>query len=178
MAENSTLARPYAQAAFEIAQSEKNLSGWSEMLRAIAGVVADPRMQALLGSPRISKEQLVSIVTEVCGDALNDKSRNFVKLLVDNGRLVVMAEICAAFESFRAETEATLTAQVVTAFQLNGAQQKEIAAALKRRTGREVTLETSVDASLIGGVVIRAGDLVIDGSVSGQLEKLGSALTG
>ena len=176
MAENSTLARPYAQAAFELAKSQGDLAGWSKMVGAIAAVVADDNAKAAIGSPRLSQDQVTSIVVDVCGDVLNEQGKNFVKLLVENGRLGLMAEIASAFEEYKAESEARVEAEVTSAFDLNDKQKNDIAAALKKRTGRDVTVSVNIDESLLGGVIIKAGDLVIDGSVSGQLEKLNSAL--
>ena len=177
MAENSTLARPYAQAAFELANEQGDLASWSNMLGAAAVVVADDNAKKAFGSPRLSKDQVTSIVVDICGDALSDQGKNFIKLLVENGRLSLMPEIVELYEDFKAESEARIEAEVVSAFDLNDAQKNDIAAALKNRTGRDVTVSVTVDDSLIGGAIIKAGDLVIDGSVSGQLEKLGSALS-
>ncbi len=178
MAENSTLARPYAQAAFEIAQAQDNLAGWSKMLNAIASVVADESVQSIIGNPRVSKAQLTSLVTDVCGEGLDQQGRNFVSLVIENDRLVLMPEILSLFEQQRAEAEATLQAEVISAFELSKAQEASIAAALKKRLGREVTLTSRKDDTLLGGAVIRAGDLVIDGSVTSQLNKLAGALAG
>ena len=101
MAENSTLARPYAQAAFELANSQGDLAGWSNMLDAIAAIVADENAKLAFGSPRLSKDQVTSIVVETGGDAINDQGKNFVKLLVENGRLSLMPEIVELYEDFR-----------------------------------------------------------------------------
>ncbi len=176
MAENSTLARPYAQAAFELAAAQNNLAEWSTMLSAVAAVVADENAKYAIGNPRLAKDQVISMVVDVCGDALNEQGKNFVHLLVDNGRLLLMEEIASQYETYRADSEARLEAEVTSAFELNDQQKSDIATALKKRTGRDVTLTVKLDSSLIGGAIIKAGDLVIDGSVSSQLEKLGSAL--
>jgi F-type H+-transporting ATPase subunit delta len=176
MAENSTLARPYAQAAFQLAKAQGNLAGWSDELKAVAAVVADKNAKVVLSSPRLTKDQVTSVVVDVCGDALDEQGKNFVKLLVENARLSLMPEIVEAYEKYRAESEARIEAEVISAFELNDKQKSDIAAALKKRTGRDVTLSVKVDSALIGGAIIKAGDLVIDGSVSGKLEKLGSAL--
>ena len=176
MAENSTIARPYAQAAFDIANEKSDLKSWSDMLQLIAAVTSDAVMSDMISNPSIEREKIVEIIVDVCGDNLNDLAKNFVKVLADNGRLNIATEIALGFEEHRAEAEKTVEAEVTSAFPLSDAQAKSITDALKKRLGREVTLSTKVDDSIVGGAVIRAGDLMIDGSVSGQLEKLATTL--
>lgn len=181
MAEKTTLARPYAQAVFDLARAQgkdgAGLKAWSEMLELAASVATDPQMQSLIGDPRIRKEQLVQLVLDVCGTKLDEAGQNFIKLLVENRRLDVLPEIRAHYEAQRAEAEGTLQAQVVSAFPLSAEQQSKIASALKARLGRSINVTASVDQSLLGGVIIRAGDMVIDGSARGQLANLATALT-
>ena len=176
MAEKSTIARPYAQAAFDIAEAEGNLPGWSEMLAALASVASDEAMQAVISDPSVDDEVINGLFFDLCGEVLSDKGRNFVRVLTENGRLDVLPEIAAAFEAQRAEAEKTVNAEVTSAFPLSDAQQKAIIEALKKRLGRDVSLETKVDASIVGGAVVRAGDLVIDASVNSQLEKLAASM--
>jgi F-type H+-transporting ATPase subunit delta len=178
MAEKTTVARPYAQALFDLARSQPQggLKVWSEMLHAVATVVSDLQVQSLIGDPRISKDQLVSLVLGVCGDRLNGAAQNFIKLLVENRRLDVLPEIVAHYEVQRAEAEGTVQAQVTSAYALTAEQQQKIAAALQTRLGRAIEVTNTVDQSLLGGVIIRAGDTVIDGSARGQLIKLAGAL--
>jgi F-type H+-transporting ATPase subunit delta len=176
MAENITIARPYAQAIFSTAQEQGDLSGWSDMVQFAAAVVSDPEMAALIDSPRFDKGQVAEIIIDVCGKKLNDAGRNMIRVLADNDRLEVLPEVAELYEAQRAAVEGTVVAEVISATELNKSQQKSIAEALKKRLGRDVTLECKTDESLLGGAIIRAGDVVIDGSVVGKLEKLASAL--
>ena len=176
MAENSTIARPYAQAAFDIANEKGDLKSWSDMLQLIAAVASDAVLSDMISNPSIEREKVVEIIVDVCGDNLNDLAKNFVKVLADNGRLNVATEIAQGYEEHRAEAEKTVEAEVTSAFPLSEAQVKSMTDALKKRLGREVTLKTSVDESIVGGAIIRAGDLMIDGSVSGQLDNLATTL--
>jgi F-type H+-transporting ATPase subunit delta len=176
MAEKTTIARPYAQAIFELAQRHKALPRWSEMLQLAAAVAADARVGALVGNPRVTKEELAKLFLGICGDKLNPEAQNLIRLLVENDRMDVLTEIAALYETYRADAERTVEAQVISAFPVDDSQQQQIAAMLKKRLGREVTLSCKTDKSLLGGAIIRAGDLVIDGSVTGQLAKLQVAL--
>lgn len=176
MAETTTIARPYAEAVFAAAKEADALQAWSDQLNLLANVVADEEMAALIDSPRISREQLLNLLFDICGDGLNDKGKNLVNVLAENYRLHYLPEIAALYEIERASAEGRVTAEVVSASPLSDAQQNAIAESLKKRLGREVSLECSVDESLVGGAVIRAGDLVIDGSVASKLERMGSRL--
>lgn len=176
MAEFTTIARPYAQAAFKLAQSKQALPAWSEMLGVAAVVAADAGMRKLLDNPRITPTQLAELFVDVCGERLNEAGRNLIRLLAERRRLVVLPEIFALYEQFKNEAEGAVKAQLITAFPATDAQKQTIAAALKQRFGRDVQLEYSTDPTLMGGAVVRAGDLVIDGSVRGKLTRLGTAL--
>jgi len=177
MAEKSTIARPYAQAIFDLAAANKQLPQWSEKLALASAVAQDGGMQGVIGNPRLSNAQLVDLFLGVCGDQFDDAAQNLVKLLVENGRVTVLPEIAALFEEYRAEAEKTVQAEVVSAFPVTSAQETKIKKALKKRLGREVELVCTTDNTLVGGAIIRAGDMVIDGSVTAQLEKLTHALT-
>jgi len=176
MAEKSTIARPYAVAAFELAKEQQNLAGWSEMLGFAAVVVSDEVMQGYITNPAVAQDKLARLMIEICGDQLNDLAKNYIKVLVANKRLNVLPEIVVLYNELRADAERTVEAEVITAFPLSDAQQATLIAGLKKRLGREVSLITRVDEQLLGGAIVRAGDLVIDGSVSGQLGKLAIAL--
>lgn len=176
MAENSTIARPYAQAAFDIANEKSDLKNWSDMLQLIAAVASDEVLSDMISNPSIEREKIVDVIVDVCGNNLNDLTKNFVKVLADNGRLNIATEIAQGYEEHRAEAEKTVEAEVTSAFPLSDAQTKSITEALKKRLGREVTLVANVDETIVGGAIIRAGDLMIDGSVNGQLEKLATSL--
>lgn len=176
MAETTTIARPYAQAVFALASEQGNLQGWSDMMQLVATIVGDAQVAALLESPDVSDDQVCDLILDICGDKLNDTGKNMVRVLAENGRLAVMPEIAELYEVERAKAEGNVEADVVSAVELNDAQKKSIAEALSKRLGRNVTLKCSTDAALVGGVVIRAGDMVIDGSVVSKLSKLGASL--
>ena len=176
MAEKTTIARPYALAVFELAQQSKQLPRWSEMLHLAAAVVSDARVANLIGNPRVSKDRLAELLVGIGGDQFDKDAQNFLRLLVENDRLDVLIEIAGLYEQYRADAERTVEAHMVSAFPVDEAQKSQVAAMLKKRLGREVTVSTDVDPALVGGAIIRAGDLVIDGSVMGQLAKLEVAL--
>lgn len=176
MAEQTTIARPYAQAIFALAKEQGDLKAWSDMLALAAAVASDPEMAALIENPRISREQTVDILLGVCGDRLTDSGKNMIRVLADNDRLALLPEIATLYELERAAAEGTVQAEVTSAKPLSKAQQDAIAAALSKRLGREVSLDCKVDEKLLGGAIIRAGDVVIDGSVVGKLEKLSHQL--
>ncbi len=175
--ERTTLARPYAEAVFRLARERQNLAAWSEMLALAAAVARDPQMSRLVDNPRVPRERFVEFFLDVCGKKLDQDGGNFIRLLTENHRLALLPEIATLFEALRADAETRVEAEVVSATAVGAEQLKTIAAALKQRLGRDVTLATRLDPSLIGGIVIRAGDLVIDGSVRGKLSALATHLT-
>lgn len=177
MAELTTIARPYARAAFEAASAEDGgLARWSEMLQLAAAIASDPAMQDVLAGPALDSQHKAGLFLELCGDQLSPEGSNFIRLLAENNRLAVLPDIAAVFEELRAEAEQTVEAELVSAFEVSDAQRDQIAAALSKRLGREVVLNCTVDDSLLGGAIIRTGDLVIDGSAQGKLAKLAVAL--
>lgn len=176
MAEKVTIARPYAQAIFELARETGELAQWSDMLALAAAVASNEEMVAVIASPNLTRAQVTELFIGVCGEGLNEAGRNAIRILAENDRLAFLREVAELFEVARAEAEGSIQAEVVSATVLNEAQQAAIAQALKTRLGREVTLNCTIDASLVGGAVIRAGDVVIDGSVTGKLEKLATRL--
>ncbi len=176
MAEMQTLARPYAEAVFELARGRNQLTKWSEMLGFIATVAADARMMQIADDPRVDRTRFLSLFLGVCEQRVDEQGANLIRLLVDNRRLALLPEIVAQYEALKAEAEARVEATVISAFPLEAAQLDSLGAALKRRLGREVNLTAQVDQALLGGVVIRAGDLVIDGSVRGRLQELAAHL--
>ncbi len=176
MSELTTAARPYAKAVFEMAQETKTLPQWSAQLVAMSAVVAAEGSASLLGHPHISKEQKVDIVAELAGDALNDQGRNLLKALAENDRFALLPEMAVIFEKMKAEAEGSIEAELVSAREMTQDQQKTIAAALQKRFGREVKLVTRTDPALMGGAIIRAGDLVIDGSIQSRLKDMKAAL--
>ncbi len=177
MSELTTAARPYAKAVYELATAEGTEKDWSEALELIEAIVSDEAMSELLDNPKLTKDQVADLVIEIGGKGLNQKAQNLVKLLAENGRLNVLPELRGMYEQLVSEAEGSIDASVVSAQALDESQQKTLAESLSRKLGREVKLECSVDESLLGGVIVHAGDLVIDGSLKGRLEKLTSTLT-
>lgn len=176
MSEAITTARPYAQAAFEEAQKLADLKGWSEMLLFLAEAVNHPEVLAVIASPRVFKAQIENLMDGLLGAQAKAQQRNFVRVLVDNQRLLLLPEIVALFEALRAEAEKTINVVVDSAFELSVAQQEKIINSLKARMGREIKLVCKVNKELLGGVVIRAGDKVIDGSARTRLGEMANAL--
>lgn len=175
MSEAITIARPYAQAAFEEAQKLSDLKGWSEALLSLAEAVCNPEVRAVATSHRVAKHQLESLMEELLGSKATPQQRNFIRILVVNHRLLVLPEIAAIFENLRAEAEKTVNVVVDSAFELSAAQQEKIIKSLKARMGRDIKLVCKVNKELLGGVVIRAGDKVIDGSARTRLGEMAKA---
>ena len=175
MAEAATIARPYAKAAFMAARDAKVLPAWAQALGTAAGMVADSRIAALITNPRMTPDQVVSLFAGLAG---GDEAhwQNFVRLLAQNKRLDVLPQIAAQYELLRAQYENEVDVEVVSAVAMTADQQAKLAASLRTRFKRDVRMSTAVDSALLGGAVIRAGDLVIDGSISGRLQRLASEL--
>ncbi len=176
MAEALTTARPYAQAAFEEAQKLGDLKDWSEMLLSLTEAISHAEVRAVVTSPRFLKAQIEKLMDGLLGSQVKVQQRNFVRILVDNQRLLLLPEIVVLFEALRAEAEKTVNVVVDSAFELSAAQQEKIIASLKARLGREIKLVCKVNKELLGGIVIRAGDKVIDGSVRTRLGEMANAL--
>ncbi|WP_317932864.1 F0F1 ATP synthase subunit delta [Halioxenophilus sp. WMMB6] len=176
MAELTTLARPYAKAAFEYAKGANALAVWAEQLSVAAAVSQSETVAKVLASPLLTAAQKGDTFVEVCGDALNDKGKNFIRNLAANKRLGLLPAISSLFEEFKAQLEKSVDVDVTSAFELPQATLDKLATALKTKLGRDVTVKGLIDESLLGGVVIRAGDTVIDDSVKGRLAKLAEAM--
>lgn len=176
MAESTTLARPYAKAAFQAALAAGELQRWYDMLSLAAAVAADSKVGAALSRPSMTGEERARLLIELCGEEINDGVRSFLGILAENKRLVLLDDIVELFQLFKAEQEKTLDIEVQTAYPLTDETQQQLASSLKGRLQREVKLHSEVDKGLIGGIVIRAGDLVIDGSVRSRLNKLAEAM--
>lgn len=175
MADNSTIARPYAKAVFELAHADGTLEQWGSLLGAISGAV-DDQVLALLGDPRVGSAQVAQVIIDALGDRVDGSGRNFIRLLAENDRVGVLPEITERYEALRAEAERTVDVSVTSAAPMSEQHQQQLAASLQRRLGREVRLHCDVDESLIGGAVVRAGDLVIDSSLRARLQKLATNL--
>ena len=176
MAELSTLARPYAKAAFEYALDKNGLDQWSSQLATAAAVAADEGMNVVLSNPSLTAAQQAQTLSDVCGDAVSAEVRNFIAILASNKRLALLPEISALFAQYKANQEKTVDVEVVSAFDLADSARDRLAEVLGRKLERQVNVRTSTDSNLLGGVLIRAGDLVIDGSVRGKLDKLAEAM--
>jgi F-type H+-transporting ATPase subunit delta len=175
MAERITIARPYAKAVFQLAQRAGRLPQWSAALCTSAQVVADPRVAGLLGNPAVTPAQLAELVSGIAGSELDEQGRNFIATLAANRRLGYLPEIAARYEQLRADAERTVEVTVTSAVELSAEQRQRYSEALARRLGRQVHLHCQTDPQLLGGAVVRADDLVIDGSVRAGLSQLAAA---
>lgn len=175
MAELSTMARPYAKAVFEIAQQQNTLEHWSTVLADLSGVIADKKVTELLAQPSISAEQKANTLLELLG---SDETgvKNLLLTLADNDRLALVANVREQFEALKAELGVELNAVVTSAYPLTDTQANTLTEKLTARFGRPVVLRSEVDQSLLGGAIIRAGDVTLDGSVRGKLAKLAEAM--
>lgn len=177
MAEEATIARPYAAAAFGLVRgSPERIDAFARMLSVLAAAVTTSEVQSLLSRPAITAEHKAQVLNDLVREQLDDRARNLVQVLAHNKRLDLLPSISEQFEQLRAEALQTLDVEVLSAFELNDDQQAKLRDALARKFARAVTLTTKHDASLIGGVIVRAGDVVIDGSVQGSLQKLKESL--
>ena len=176
MAELATIARPYAEAAFKLAREKSALAAWSDALALLEAIVQEPRLRALIDDPKVNPQALESLVLGVAGDRLEGAARNFVQVLIDNGRFDLAGEIRAQYEALRLEHEGVLEARIVSALPLADDQVRELVARLEARHQRKVRARIDVDPQLIGGVKIVVGDKVIDGTVRGRLEAMAAAL--
>ena len=175
MPDKSTIARPYAKAAFEAAGGR--LGEWSKGLRRAAAAVLDPRVAALLDNPNVTPEQLAGLISSIAEPHLDETGRNFIRALADNRRLECLPEVAVRFDELKAEAEGTIEVAVTSAAPLSEPQQRALAEALERRLRRRVQLRCELDPALLGGATVRAGDLVIDGSVRSKLERIAHQLT-
>lgn len=170
------LARPYAKAVFELARSSGAFQHWSDRLALIAAISRDPAMRKLLDNPRLTRAGAADLFIRVLDSDAGEQEANLIRMLAENGRLAQLPMIAAQYERLKAEAERTIEAEVTSAFPLSDDQKTAIADALKQRLGRDIKLNCSVNDALVGGAVIRAGDLVIDGSAVEHLRQLSRAL--
>ena len=177
MSENVTAARPYAKAIFELAKKSGNYGDWSERLVFLNAVVVEPNVAAALDNPSSTASDRAALVEKIAGDRLDAESVNMVRLLAENNRLPLMGDIGEIYETLRADEEGVLEASVVSAMALDDTYRAKLAEALQRKFNKKINIVESVDASLIGGAIIRAGDVVIDGSIKGRLAQLNSSLS-
>lgn len=176
MAEISTLARPYAKAAFDVAKANGELSGWSAMLRSLASVAALPAVQALVNHVSLTTANKVEQLKSLCQEDMVKSGENLLVTMAENNRLGLLPEVFEQFETLRLAEEQTADVVISTAFALSDAQLNTLSDKLAKKLGRQVQVSTELDPSLKGGVIIRYGDTVIDGSVRGRLVKLAEAM--
>jgi|TARA_B110000902_G_scaffold266241_2_gene353237 F-type H+-transporting ATPase subunit delta len=177
MAELSTLARPYAKAAFEFARDNDALAQWSKTLSLAAQITQQQQVAQLLSSPSLTSGQMAETFGGLLGDDLTTKAANFIGALAMNKRLLLLPYISEQFQALKAQQEQTVNVEVTSAFELSEAEAAQLTKALSANLSREVNLSSTVDTNLIGGVVVRAGDMVIDGSVRNKLAQLTDAMS-
>jgi F-type H+-transporting ATPase subunit delta len=176
MAETATIARPYAEAAFEIAREANALEPWSQMLRLGAGIVRDPRVATALDNPRLGVPEKQTLLLDIAGDRLTEEGRNFLRVLVDADRVALLPEIAGLFDALKDQAEGTAKAEIETAYPLQNGQLEELTAALQRRFGKRIEATVRVNPDLIGGARVSVGDNVIDGSVQAKLAAMRTRL--
>ncbi len=173
---DAELARPYARAVFELANSKGELAQWSDQLALMAAVAGNDTMRSLLDNPRLTRDDAANLMIRACGNDIGEGAVNLLKILAENDRIDQLPMINVLYRQFRDDAEGTVHAEVLSAQPLSEEQKNAIASALKQRLGRDVQLNCSVNEDLVGGAVIRAGDLVIDGSAVEYLRQLSNAL--
>jgi F-type H+-transporting ATPase subunit delta len=176
MAELATLARPYARAAYDFADASNGLDQWSDMLSTLAAIATQEKVQAVFDSPVLTAKERAEALANLCGDSITDQGLNLLRLLSENGRLALIPEVSRLFEQFKANREKTVNVDITSAMAMDQAAEEKLAAALAAKLDRQVIVNSETDESLMGGAIIRAGDLVIDGSVRGKLAKLAEAI--
>ncbi len=176
MAEISTIARPYAVAAYKLGKETNSLAKWSEMLGFAAAVANDAQMQAYIQDPKVVASDLQNTFLKVCGDKLNEQGQNLIKVLVEYNRMFILSAIVSAFETLKAQDEGTLDAQIIAASKPSDAEIKDLLKRLEAKFGKKIEANVMIDAELIGGFKIIVGDTVIDSSVKGQLQNLAYTL--
>jgi len=176
MAELTTIARPYAEAAFRLARDANTLPAWSGMLNLLAGIAAEPKVAAALDNPKLTAADKASLVQAIAGDRLDAIGRNFVQVLVNADRIGVLPQIQTLFETFKNDTDGVSKARIDTAFPLTAAQAADLNAALERKFGRKIETTINVDPALGGGARITVGDTVIDGTIEAQLAAMATQL--
>ncbi len=177
MAEISTIARPYAVAAFKYAKEKKALAKWSDMLSLASAISADEQFSAYIQDPKVESDNLLDAFLKICGNKLDAGGKNLIKILVEYKRLPILPAISSAFEELKANDEGTLEAQIVAAVKPTATVTKSIVKNLETKFGKKVSAEVVVDPEIIGGMKIIVGDTVIDASIKGQLQNLAYSLT-
>lgn len=177
MAEYSVVARPYASAIFELAQAENNLSAWSEKLYFASEVIKSSEIRAIIQNPSITKERKLELLLSILAENVDTSFQNLLHLLIDNRRLFALPAIYTIYEEYRAEAEKTTKVEVVTAYTMTNEQIEVLKQKLSTKFNTDIELDIYIDASILGGAIIRSGDMVIDGSVRGKLEHMKQVIT-
>ncbi len=172
MSELATLARPYAEAVFKRAKELGNSQEWSDTLAFLSAIMQDESLAAIVNNPRVGEDKLTALLLDICQDQITGEANNFLKLLIENGRLKLLPQIAELFENYKADDEGYVDVDVITAYALTKAEEQSFATSLKKKLNKEINIHASVDKALIGGFLVKAGDSVIDGSISGQLQQL------
>jgi F-type H+-transporting ATPase subunit delta len=174
--DSTTIARPYAEAAFDVARAANALDRWSEALNKLAAIVADPQVASQIGNPNLSDKALLDLIFGVAGEGLSAEVQNLVRLLAENERLVVLPDLARLFEARKTAAQGIRHIQIRSAYALSDDEQSRLKSTLKSHFGADVELTVEKDPSLIGGLEVRADDVVIDGSVRGRLQQLANEL--
>jgi F-type H+-transporting ATPase subunit delta len=177
MAELATIARPYAEAVFRLAKESNALGAWSEELAFVAAVYQDPQMQAAIGNPKVTANDVERLILAICGERIDGTARNLIQLLVRNRRLAVLPQIRGQFEKLKLEDEGKLDAKISSAYPLDDAQRNQVVNLLSSRFKRKINATVTVDPELIGGIKVEVGDKVWDASVLGRLQTMAVTLT-
>ncbi|OQK16661.1 ATP synthase subunit delta [Methyloprofundus sedimenti] len=172
MSELATLARPYAEAVFKRAKEVGNSQEWSDTLAFLSAIMQDESLAAIVSNPRVGEDKLTALLLDICQDQIAGEANNFLKLLIENSRLILLPQIAELFENYKAEDEGYVDVDVITAYALTKAEEQSFATSLKKKLNKQVNIHASVDKTLMGGFLVKAGDSVIDGSISGQLQQL------
>ncbi len=176
MSELATLARPYAAAAFKRSLESGATEQWSQSLKFLSAVLGDKELAVMVGNPKVSKARLSALMLDICQGQVDAEGENLLKLLIQNNRLSLAPTISELFEAYKADSEGYIHVEVATAYAFSKEEKQAFSAALEKKLNKKVHMNLTVDKSLIGGVLVRAGDRVIDGSVKGQLQHMQKAL--
>ena len=176
MAELRTLARPYAKAVFQVASEQNNTAGWSENLALLKAVTGHQAVARLIASPSMTAGLQIEKLAGLLGDDIDDSTKNFLTILAENKRLPLLPQIADLYEELKAQKERSVDVSISAAYPLDEQTESKLAAALREKLQRDIKVKTSIDKSLLGGVLVKAGDIVIDGSIKGRLAKLAGAM--
>jgi len=176
MSELATLARPYASAVFKLAKQGKTTGKWSESLAFLSALLKNKDITAIVDNPKLSKQKATEMLLEVCQDQVDAEGANFLRLIVENNRLPLVPSIAELFEAYRAEDEGYVDVEVYSAFEFSKEDKKSLSSTLEKKLSKKVHMNVTVDKSLIGGILVRAGDRVMDGSIRGQLQYMQKTL--